>query len=320
VSAASRSIMEKVKHFRGSARRKPPMSRVILDNEPLIRLIGFIGIFLGLVLLERLIPARQLSRQGRRWLTNLGLSATVTLVVRLFAQFIIPIAGVGIAFLAQDQGIGIFNNISIAPALAFIISLFALDGLIYGQHVVFHRFEVLWRMHKVHHADPDLDVTTAVRFHPLEILISLFVKAVAILALGVPPLAVITFEVLLNGSAMFNHANLELSPTVNRILSLIIVTPDMHRVHHVTDYEAQNRNFGFNLSLWDRIFGTYRHADKTELSAMQIGLEEYATNDKKLKPTEFLWSLILPFVPTPHPTRHQPDAESPKAGKTGADK
>ena len=296
------------------------MSRVILDNEPLVRLIGFIGIFLGLALLERLIPARELSQQGRRWLTNLGLSATATLVVRLFVQFVLPVAGVGIAFLAQDHGIGLFNNVPVAPALAFIISLFALDGLIYGQHVVFHRFEVLWRMHKVHHADPDLDVTTAVRFHPLEILISLFVKAAAILALGVPPLAVIVFEVLLNGSAMFNHANLELSPTVNRILSLFIVTPDMHRVHHVTDHDAQNRNFGFNLSLWDRIFGTYRHADKTELSAMQIGLEEYATNDKKLKPTEFLWSLILPFAPTPNPTRHQPDAESPKAGKTGAEK
>ena len=296
------------------------MSRVILDNEPLVRLIGFIGIFLGLALLERIIPARQLSRQGRRWLTNLGLSATATLVVRLFAQFILPVAGVGIAFLARDRGIGLFNNISVAPALAFIISLFALDGLIYGQHVLFHRFEVLWRMHKVHHTDPDLDITTAVRFHPLEILLSLFVKAGAILALGVPPLAVIVFEVLLNGSAMFNHANLELSPTANRILSLFIVTPDMHRVHHVTDYEAQNRNFGFNLSLWDRIFGTYRHAEKAELSAMQIGLEEYATDDKKLKPTEFLWSLILPFAPTPRPMERQPDAKRPEAGKRGADK
>lgn len=296
------------------------MSRAILDNEPLIRLIGFIGIFLGMALLERLIPARQLTRQGRRWLTNLGLSATATLVVRLFAQFILPVAGVGIAFLAQDRDVGLFNNIQISPALAFVISLFALDGIIYGQHVLFHRFDVLWRMHKVHHADPDLDVTTAVRFHPLEILISLFVKAAAILTLGVPPLAVIVFEVLLNGSAMFNHANLELSPTANRILSLFIVTPDMHRVHHVTDYDAQNRNFGFNLSLWDRIFGTYRHADKTELSAMQIGLAEYTTDDKRPKPTEFLWSLILPFLPTIHPMEHQADAENPKAGKRESDK
>lgn len=296
------------------------MSRVILDHEPLVRLIGFIGIFLGLALLERLIPARELSGQGRRWLTNLGLSATATLVVRLFVQFVLPVAGVGIAFLAQAHDIGLFNNVPIAPAFAFAISLLALDGLIYGQHVLFHRFDVLWRMHKVHHADPDLDVTTAVRFHPLEILISLFVKAAAILALGVPPIAVIVFEVLLNGSAMFNHANLELGPTVNRILSLFIVTPDMHRVHHVTDIDAQNRNFGFNLSLWDRIFGTYRHADKAELSAMQIGLEEYATDDKKLKPTEFLWSLILPFAPTPRPTPDQPDAKRPEAGKRGANK
>ena len=291
------------------------MSRIILDHESLIRLVGFIGIFVGMALLERLAPARQLNGQARRWLTNLGMSATARLVVYLFVQFIAPVAGVGIAFLAQDRGVGLFNNMAVAPWLAFIISLFALDGLIYGQHVIFHRFEILWRMHKVHHADPDLDVTTAVRFHPLEILISVFIKAAAILALGVPPLAVIAFEVLLNGTAMFNHANLKLGATANRILSLFIVTPDMHRVHHATDYDAQNQNFGFNLSLWDRVFGTYRHADKAELSAMHIGLDEYATDEKKLKPTEFLWSLILPFVTTTTPK----DAHSTR-GKSGADK
>lgn len=294
------------------------MNHIVLDNEPLIRLIGFVGIFIGMVFLERLFPARQLNRQGRRWLTNLGLSATATLFVRLFAQFILPVAGVGVAFWVQTQNIGLFNQISVAPALAFIISLFALDGLIYGQHVVFHRFDVLWRMHKVHHADPDIDVTTAVRFHPLEILISLFIKAAAILALGAPPLAVICFEVLLNGIAMFNHANLRLGTTTNHILSLFIVTPDMHRVHHSREHDAQNHNFGFNLSLWDRLFGTYRYAGKPELSAMQMGLDEYLTNDNKLKPTEFLWSLILPFSPVTQitkPTENQSDAKSQRVKK-----
>ncbi|MFZ3035598.1 MAG: sterol desaturase family protein [Parvibaculum sp.] len=302
-------------HFATLPAESHPMSHVILDNEPLVRLIGFIGIFVGMALLERLAPARQLSRRGRRWLTNLGLSATARVVVYLFVQFVLPVAGVGIAFWAQDRNIGLFNSISITPALAFVISFFALDGLIYGQHVVFHRFEILWRMHKVHHADPDLDVTTAVRFHPLEILISLFIKAAAILALGVPPLAVIAFEVLLNGTAMFNHANLKLGATANRILSLFIVTPDMHRVHHATDYDAQNLNFGFNLSLWDRVFGTYRHADKAELSTMPVGLDEYATDDKKLKPTEFIWSLILPFVTTHSPTENKPDKGMNESGK-----
>lgn len=278
------------------------MSRIILDNEPLVRLTGFVRIFVGMVILERLFPARELSRQGRRWLTNLSLGATATLVVRLFVQFTFPVASVGVAFLAQREGIGLFNNVTIQPALAFVASLLALDALIYGQHIIFHRFEILWRMHKVHHADPDLDVTTAVRFHPLEILISLFVKAVAILVLGASPLAVLTFEVLLNGTAMFNHANLGLGVTANRILSLVIVTPDMHRVHHVTEIDSQNSNFGFNLSLWDRVFRTYHHASKADLSALIVGLEEYGTVDKKLKPTEFLWSLILPFRATPSTT------------------
>jgi len=291
------------------------MTSAILDNEPLIRLVGFVGIFVGMVFLEQLIPARHLSQRGRRWLTNLGLGMTATLVVRLFARFMLPVMGVGVAIWAEAQGVGLFNTMSLPPLFVLVISLFALDGLIYGQHVVFHRVKVFWRLHRVHHADPDLDVTSALRFHPFEILISLFVKAAAIVALGVPPLAVIVFEVLLNGSAMFNHANVRLGAEVNRLLSLFVVTPDMHRVHHASEYGAQNRNFGFNLSLWDRIFGTYRHAGGAELSAMQIGLAEYVTDDQKLKPTEFLWSLILPFVPMTQPAGNRPDAKSHEAEK-----
>ncbi len=287
------------------------MNAALLDHEPLIRFALFIGIFVCLALLERLVPARPLRGRVQRWRTNIGLSVAATILARLVAQFILPIAGVGLALVAQAHGIGLFNAIEISPLIAFALSLLALDGLIYGQHIVFHRFDLLWRIHKVHHADPDLDVTTAVRFHPIEILISLFIKAAAILALGAPPLAVLVFEVLLNGIAMFNHANLQLGATANRLLSLFIVTPNMHRVHHSIEQDAQNSNFGFNLSLWDRMFGTYRRADAVELSSMTIGLNEFGNEHKSLKPTEFVWSFMLPFVlsSTPHPTVKQGEHE-----------
>lgn len=272
------------------------MNAALLNHEPLIRLAGFIGIFVCLALLERLAPVRPLGGRARRWRTNIGLSVAATVLVRLVAQFVLPIAGVGLALVAQAHHIGIFNVIDISPLIAFIASLLALDMLIYGQHVVFHKVNILWRIHKVHHADPDLDVTTAIRFHPIEILLSLFIKAAAILALGAPPLAVIVFEVLLNGTSMFNHANLKLGATTNRLLTLFIVTPDMHRVHHSTEQDAQNRNFGFNLSIWDRLFGTYRRADAMDLTSMHIGLKEFGDEHKNLKPTEFVWSFMLPFV------------------------
>lgn len=282
------------------------MNAALFDHEPLIRFALFAGIFVCLAMLERVFPVRQLGHRARRWRTNIGLSVAATALARLVAQFILPIAGVGLALVVQTHGIGLFNAIDISPVIAFVVSLFALDGLIYGQHVVFHKIDLLWRIHRVHHADPDLDVTTAVRFHPIEILISLFIKAAAILALGVPPLAVIVFEVLLNGTAMFNHANLQLGATANRLLSPFIVTPDMHRVHHSIEQDAQNKNFGFNLSLWDRIFGTYRHADAMELLAMRIGLNEFGNEQKSLKPTEFVWSFMLPFI---SPSSSQPTAK-----------
>jgi sterol desaturase/sphingolipid hydroxylase (fatty acid hydroxylase superfamily) len=272
------------------------MNAALLDHEPLIRLALFAGIFVSLALLERVFPVRQLGGRAQRWRTNIAMSVAATALARLVAQFILPIAGVGLALVAQAQGIGLFNTFAISPFVAFVVSLFALDGLIYGQHVVFHKIDLLWRIHRVHHADPDLDVTTAVRFHPIEILLSLFVKAAAILALGVPPLAVIVFEVLLNGIAMFNHSNLQLGATANRLLSLLIVTPDMHRVHHSIERDEQNSNFGFNLSLWDRMFGTYRRAEPIDLAAMRIGLDEFGSEHDNVKPTEFIWSFMLPFV------------------------
>lgn len=270
------------------------MSATLLEAEFWIRLGGFASVFVLMALAELAFPVRALSYRWARWRTNLGL----TLVSNLLLRLSLPLAAIGVALWAQDAGFGLFNALSAPLWVALPLSLIVLDILIYGQHVAFHRFNILWRMHKVHHADLELDITTALRFHPFEILISMLIKMIAVALLGVPPVAVLIFEVLLNAAAMFNHANLQLGVRANRLLQSVIVTPDMHRVHHSVELDAQNKNFGFNLSLWDRIFATYRVADRAELAATRIGLAEYVSADpfRHLKPTQFVWSLILPFA------------------------
>jgi sterol desaturase/sphingolipid hydroxylase (fatty acid hydroxylase superfamily) len=270
------------------------MSATLLEAEFWIRLGGFASVFVLIALAEIAFPVRALSHRWARWRTNLGL----TLVSNLLLRLSLPLAAIGVALWAQDIGFGLFNTFSAPLWLTLPLSLIVLDVLIYGQHVAFHRFGILWRLHKVHHADLELDVTSALRFHPFEILISMLVKMVAVALLGIPPVAVLIFEVLLNAAAMFNHANLQLGVKTNRLLQSVIVTPDMHRVHHSVELDAQNRNFGFNLSLWDKIFATYRFADRSELAATRIGLAEYVSADplRQLKPTQFAWSLILPFA------------------------
>ncbi|HEY4343975.1 MAG TPA: sterol desaturase family protein [Parvibaculum sp.] len=262
------------------------MSAFLLGHEPLIRLAGFAGVFAVMALWEMAAPRRVLARGRRRWLANLSLSATGALLLRLA----LPALAVGTAIWAQDAHIGFFNRLEVPPIPATLLSIVALDLLIYGQHVAFHKVGIFWRLHKVHHADPDIDVTTGVRFHPLEILVSMIVKMAAVAALGVPPVAVLLFEVLLNGTSMFNHGNIRLSETADRALRRFIVTPDMHRVHHSVERDEHDSNFGFNLSLWDRLFGTYRAAPR-DGQGMRIGLADYAD----IKPTQFLWSLGLPF-------------------------
>lgn len=284
------------------------MSDILLAHEPQIRLAGFALVFGLMALLEMVSPRSALEHRPRRWGTNLGISVLSTLLLRL----LLPLGAVGVALWAQGQGFGLFNALGMPLVIALPLSLLALDLLIYGQHVAFHHVGILWRMHKVHHADPSLDVTTALRFHPFEILLSMLVKMAAVAALGVPPVAIVVFEVLLNACAMFNHSNFRLRPDVNRLLQAIIVTPDMHRVHHSVVVKEQNSNFGFNLSIWDRIFATYHQADRGALDAMHIGLAEYMD----LKPTRFFWSLALPFTKpraatdrpaTPPATRHDGD-------------
>ncbi|HEX7776261.1 MAG TPA: sterol desaturase family protein [Parvibaculum sp.] len=263
------------------------MSAFLLQHEPLVRLAGFAGMFLVMSLSELLAPRRALVRGRGRWRANIGLAIAGTALVRIA----LPFAAIGTAFWAQAHGFGIFDRWSMPLLVSLPLSLVALDALVYGQHVAFHRIAPLWRLHKVHHADPDIDVTTAVRFHPIEILASMVVKMVVVAALGCPPVSVLIFEVVLNGTAMFNHGNIELGRGLDRILRLFIVTPDMHLVHHSVRKDEQMRNFGFNLSLWDKLFGTYRDAPAEGRDAMRIGLAEYTGAE----PLSLVWSLGLPF-------------------------
>ncbi len=248
------------------------MDSLIMDNEPAIRLAGFIGIFVVMAIWELLAPRRVLQQsKAARWLNNIGLVIFNTAILRLA----FPLAAVGMAAEAQLLGWGLFNVIEAPPWLAVIGSVVLLDAAIYLQHVMFHALPVFWRLHRVHHADLDFDVTTGARFHPIEILLSMAIKFAVILLLGPPLVAVVLFEVILNATAMFNHSNIRLPGPLDRWLRLLIVTPDMHRVHHShLDFET-NSNFGFNLSLWDRLFGTYRAQPVDGHTGMVIGIDTF---------------------------------------------
>ncbi len=244
----------------------------IMDHEAIIRLSVFLGIFAVMALWEMASPRRPLTRpKGERWLTNILLTAFNTALVR----FAVPAIAVSAAVLAEAQGWGLFHWVA-WPSLAVVITcVIALDFLIYVQHLVFHRVPVLWRLHRVHHTDLDFDVTTALRFHPIEIVLSLFIKAAAVIALGAPVEAIILFEVVLNATAMFNHGNIRLPLPVDAIVRLIMVTPDMHRVHHSVHAAEFNSNFGFNLSIWDRLLRTYRNQPADGHDDMVIGLNDF---------------------------------------------
>jgi sterol desaturase/sphingolipid hydroxylase (fatty acid hydroxylase superfamily) len=247
------------------------MQALVLAHEPALRLAAFAAVLAAMALWEVLAPRRPrtLSR-GRRWPANLALVALNTLAVRL----LFPAAALGVALSAQAHGWGLLNQYAVPAWAALAAGLVLLDLAIYLQHVVFHAVPALWRLHRVHHADLDMDVTTGARFHPLEIALSMLVKFAAIAALGVPPAAVVAFEVLLNATSMFNHANVRIAPALEPALRWLLVTPDMHRVHHSTERDETNSNFGFNLSVWDRLFGTYRAQPRAGHQAMSIGVPE----------------------------------------------
>ncbi len=246
----------------------------LLANEPVIRLGVFAGV-LGLMAgLEALFPRRRRRAAGRwrRWPNNLGIVVVDTLVLRL----LFPTAAVGVALAAEARGgVGLLPWLGLPAPLAVLAAVVLLDLAIYLQHVLFHAVPALWRLHRMHHADLDFDVTTGLRFHPGEILLSMAIKLAVVVALGAPAVAVLLFEVLLNATAMFNHANLRLPPRLDRALRLLLVTPDMHRVHHSVVRRETDSNFGFNLALWDRLFGTYRAQPAAGHEAMTIGIAQF---------------------------------------------
>ncbi|MBL6957439.1 MAG: sterol desaturase family protein [Rhodospirillales bacterium] len=248
------------------------MTETLFSHETAIRLGFFFGILAVMALWEILAPRRGLSRsKAVRWTANLGIVALNTVLLRL----IFPATAVGLAALAAERGWGLLSAIALPYELAVLCSVVLLDFAIYLQHVLFHAVPVLWRLHRMHHADQDFDVTTGARFHPIEIVLSMVLKLAVVVALGPPVLGVLIFEVLLNGTAMFNHANARLPLGADRVLRLLVVTPDMHRVHHSVTPEEANSNFGFNLPWWDRLLGTYRAQPAQGHEAMTIGIDQF---------------------------------------------
>jgi sterol desaturase/sphingolipid hydroxylase (fatty acid hydroxylase superfamily) len=240
--------------------------------EPLIRVGAFASILAVMALWELLAPRRrQVVGRMRRWPSNLGIVVLNTLVVRL----VFPIVAVGMAALAEARGWGLLHVIEAPDWLVVAAAVLLLDLAIYLQHVLFHAVPVLWRLHRMHHADLEFDVTTGVRFHPIEVLLSMAIKLGVVAALGTPAVAVLIFEVLLNGTSMFNHGNVRLPERLDRVLRWVVVTPEMHRVHHSVVPKETNSNFGFNLPWWDRLFGTYRAQPAAGHEGMTIGIEQF---------------------------------------------
>jgi sterol desaturase/sphingolipid hydroxylase (fatty acid hydroxylase superfamily) len=244
----------------------------VYPDEISIRLGAFAVTFVSIAVWEAAVPRRKRSySRFRRWPSNLAASALNQVLVRLVLSFTI----VASAIIATNRSWGIFNNISVPQWLAAATSVVLLDLVIYLQHVLFHAVPAFWRFHRVHHADLDFDVSTGVRFHPFEILLSVLLKSMAVVALGAPAVSVLTFEVLLNATSMFNHGNVRIAGSIDRLLRWILVTPDMHRVHHSILPKETNSNFGFNLAWWDRLFGTYRNQPAAGHERMTIGIEQF---------------------------------------------
>ncbi|MED7818699.1 MULTISPECIES: sterol desaturase family protein [unclassified Francisella] len=261
-----------------------------MNYEAIIRLFFFVGIFLIVALWELVAPMRKSKiSKKKRWSNNLVLVVLNTLVVR----FIFPTTAVGVALLCNDYGLGLLNILDIPFWSKILIALLVLDFAIYIQHVLFHYLPLLWRFHKVHHIDLDYDVTTGLRFHPAEIVLSMLIKFAVICFIGAPILAVIIFEVTLNGLALFNHGNIKLLKRLDDFLRFFIVTPDVHRVHHSVIPSETNSNFGFNLVIWDKLFGTYKKQPQKGHILMDIGLDKY----KDPKITQRLDSMLkIPFL------------------------
>lgn len=256
--------------------------------EPAFRLVFFLGALALFAAWETVAPRRARTQgRGQRWLANLSLVAIDTAAVRL----LLPLLPAGLALIAADRGWGILNNVELPVWAEAALALVALDLVIYLQHVLFHFLPTLWRLHRMHHSDLDLDVTSGNRFHPIEIVISAVIKLAAVVLIGPSVAAVVIFEIVLNATSQFNHSNIRIPGAVDRVLRLAVVTPDMHRVHHSVIPRETNSNFGFNLPWWDRIFGTYRAQPEAGHDGMTIGLKEYRDPER----LTLLKLLIQPF-------------------------
>lgn len=262
-----------------------------MEHEGIIRLAIFLGLFALFAGAEAWLPRRDRRQsRARRWVTNWGITITNTLALRIMALGI-PALAVGAALDASAQGWGLLNWLDWPGWVEVVLAVLVLDFAIWLQHLVTHKIPILWRLHRVHHADVDIDVTTAIRFHPVEIALSMLLKIGLVYLLGPSALAVILFEVILNGTAMFNHANIKLPLAADAVLRRVLVTPDMHRVHHSIHRIEHDSNYGFSLSIWDRLFGTYIAQPKGGHTGMTIGLEWQDD-----RPSQFGWSLSLPFL------------------------
>ena len=256
-------------------------------DESTLRLSAFLTIFIAMAIAQAIAPRRPLRFAYQRWPANLGIITIDILMVRL----LFPAGAVGAALWAESNGLGLFNQLQSGYGISIVISVILLDLIIYTQHLIFHAVPILWRLHSVHHADRDIDVTTGLRFHPIEILISMLIKLSFVIALGAPAAAVIIFEILLNGMAMFNHANVKLPERLDAILRLLLITPDVHRIHHSITPRETDSNFGFNLSIWDRLFGTWQEQPQSGHQEMTIGLKQLQQADTH----NLIYMLRLPF-------------------------
>lgn len=258
------------------------------NNEAILRLVSFASILCLMSMCEALLPKKtRTMKRGKRWSTNLALVVIDSVILRLFA----PVLAVGVAVWAHNEQWGLLNWLHLPLWFEYIVAFLLLDMFIYFQHVISHKIPALWAFHKVHHADRDIDVTTGLRFHPVEIIFSMLYKIACVVLLGPAASVVILFEIVLNGAALFNHANVALPVSIDKPLRKLIVTPDFHRVHHSIENQETDSNYGFFLSIWDKLFRTYLAQPKANHYDMQIGLKEYQTEH----PKQLLWCLSLPW-------------------------